>query len=151
VPRKTLSDRFKGRVARVDSRANSYKFTTNEEEVLEAWILSMDKRGYPLTLSKIGDAAKILLQQRLGAEASIGVNWTNRFVNRHPTLRSQFTRKYDYQRAKCEDPEVILPWFKLVEDTITQYGITQDDIYNFDETGFALGHREHCSRSHRLR
>lgn len=38
-----------------------------------------------------------------------------------------------------EDPNIIIEWFKLVERTITQYGITSDDIYNFDESGFAIG------------
>ncbi|KAJ5143093.1 uncharacterized protein N7515_001880 [Penicillium bovifimosum] len=51
----------------------------------------------------------------------------------------RYSRKYDYQRAVLEDPNVIIEWFKLVEKTIAQYGITSDDIYNFDESGFAMG------------
>ena len=38
-----------------------------------------------------------------------------------------------------EDLNTIIEWFTLVEKTITQYGITSDDIYNFDESGFAMG------------
>jgi hypothetical protein len=38
-----------------------------------------------------------------------------------------------------EDPKVIQAWFDLVQKTILQYGITPVDIYNFDETGFAMG------------
>jgi RecB family endonuclease NucS len=38
-----------------------------------------------------------------------------------------------------EDPNTIVEWFRLVEKTIAQYGITSDDIYNFDESGFAMG------------
>jgi RecB family endonuclease NucS len=38
-----------------------------------------------------------------------------------------------------EDPNIIVEWFKLVEKTIAQYGITSDDIYYFDESGFAIG------------
>ena len=29
--------------------------------------------------------------------------------------------------------------FNLVQTTVQQYGILADDIYNFDETGFAMG------------
>ena len=50
-----------------------------------------------------------------------------------------FFRKYDYQRAKCEDPTIIYNWFVLVQNTIAKYGIHSDDIYNFDETGFRMG------------
>jgi hypothetical protein len=47
--------------------------------------------------------------------------------------------RYDYQRAKCEDPKVIGEWFILVQNTRAKYGIVDDDIYNFDETGFIIG------------
>ena len=38
-----------------------------------------------------------------------------------------------------EDPEIIKKWFELVRNTIVKYGITDDDIFNFDETGFMMG------------
>jgi hypothetical protein len=34
---------------------------------------------------------------------------------------------------------VIKQWFATVRDTIQEYGINEDDIWNFDETGFAMG------------
>jgi hypothetical protein len=30
-------------------------------------------------------------------------------------------------------------WFNLVQITIMQYGIATEDIYNFNETGYAMG------------
>ena len=39
----------------------------------------------------------------------------------------------------CEDREQIEGWFRLVRSTIAKYSIVQDDIYNFDETGFQMG------------
>ncbi|RKK10989.1 hypothetical protein BFJ66_g17414 [Fusarium oxysporum f. sp. cepae] len=65
--------------------------------------------------------------------------WASNFVKRQPELKTRFQRRYDYQRAKCEDPTVIRNWFRLVENTIAKYGIRSDDIYNFDETGFMMG------------
>jgi hypothetical protein len=35
-----------------------------------------------------------------------------------------------------EDPEVIGAWFKLVEETKAKYGVYDEDMHNFDETGF---------------
>jgi hypothetical protein len=32
-------------------------------------------------------------------------------------MMSSHPHKYDYQRAKCEDPEIINQWFDLVQDT----------------------------------
>jgi hypothetical protein len=54
-------------------------------------------------------------------------------------LKAKYNRKYDKQRALCEDPIQINAWFRLVEETIQKYGIVPEDIYNFDETGFAMG------------
>src|ERR1700704_1643084 len=34
---------------------------------------------------------------------------------------------------------IIEPWFDLVRRTIDENGIQTEDIYNFDETGFAMG------------
>jgi hypothetical protein len=38
-----------------------------------------------------------------------------------------------------EDPRVITPWFKLVANTKAKYGISDDDMYNFNKTGFIMG------------
>lgn len=71
--------------------------------------------------------------------AFISERWVSRFVWRHDEIRSKYTSRYDYQRAKCEDPQVILKWFELVRNTIQKYGILEQDIYNMDETGFQMG------------
>ena len=69
----------------------------------------------------------------------VRTRWASNFVNRRLELRMRFQRKYDYQRAKCEDLVIIRGWFKLVYNTIAKYGIQDADIYNFDETGFMMG------------
>lgn len=69
----------------------------------------------------------------------VGKNWASYFVRRRPELRTRFSRKNDYRRARCEDLKVIDEWFRLVQETRTKYGIVDDDIYNFDETGFMMG------------
>jgi hypothetical protein len=48
-------------------------------------------------------------------------------------------RKYDYQRAKCEDLIIIRNWFMFVANIIAKYNIRLNDIYNVDETGFLMG------------
>jgi hypothetical protein len=60
-------------------------------------------------------------------------------VKRHPELSNRFSRRYNYERAKCEDPKIIGEWFTLIQKTILENGIDSDDIHNFDETGFAMG------------
>ena len=140
VPESTLRTRLKGTTNRAETRANSHKLTEIEEESLKKWILSMDSRGAPPRPSIVRRMANLLLAARGSIPSiSVGQNWVTNFVKRHPMLSSRFSRRYNYERAKCEDPKIISEWFSLVQKTILQYGIDPDDIYNFDETGFAMG------------
>ncbi|EKV05399.1 hypothetical protein PDIG_83780 [Penicillium digitatum PHI26] len=84
--------------------------------------------------------ANVLRSHRgINPPSTVGKNWVTNYIKRHPNLSSRFSRRYNYERAKCEDPKIIGEWFTLVQKTILQYGIDNDDIYNFDETGFAMG------------
>ncbi|KAJ5737298.1 uncharacterized protein N7483_002423 [Penicillium malachiteum] len=50
---------------------------------------------------------------------TVGKNWPSTFINRHP--------------------KSIQAWFTTVQQVIDKNGIQPEDIYNFDETGFAMG------------
>ena len=134
----TLRRRIRGAVSRPQKTANCQKLSATEESTLSAWILDMDKCGLPLQLSIVRHLAQLLVFACLPS-TTIGENWVNRYVKRHPELRSKYTRKYDYQRAKCEDSGLIKSWFMRVQETIQNYGILMEDIYNMDETGFQMG------------
>jgi hypothetical protein len=69
----------------------------------------------------------------------VGKLWAHRFVQRRPELKTRFKRVYDFQRALCEDPELIGAWFQLVQNMRAKYGVVDSDFYNFDETGFMMG------------
>ena len=143
IPRSTLQARLQGRVPQQEIRSANLKLTDTEELTLINWILSMDERGLPVRTASIRDMANLLLQKRTGTDASftrtVGPRWPYNFVRRHNSLRTQYNRKYDYKRALCEDPTVIRDWFRLVRNTIAKYGVQEEDVYNFDETGFQIG------------
>jgi hypothetical protein len=128
---------------RRDIRPASCKLTQTEESTLVQWVLSMDQRGLAPTQDVVRQMANLLLQKRSQNQdnppLTVGQHWVYNLVQRHKALKSQYNRKYDYQRAKCEDPSIIRPWFELVYNTIEKYGILDTDIYNFDETGFQMG------------
>jgi hypothetical protein len=81
--------------------------------------------------------ADLLLAER--HRAPVGPTWPKAFIKRRPELKVKFSRKYDYRRALCEDPEVIRGWFRLVQNMKAKHGILDEDTYNFDETGFMIG------------
>jgi hypothetical protein len=70
---------------------------------------------------------------------TIGGHWLKRFFQRHPEYRIRKRRAIDLDRKKAHEPATIQTWFEKLKATIDQYGITEDNIYNFDETGFNIG------------
>ena len=140
VPRSTLQDRLRGKTYREETRPNSHKMTQNEEESLVQWILSLDQRGAAPRHAHIREMANILLSKKSrSTTTTVGDKWVYNFVKRHDSLKFRFSRRYNYQRAKCEDPKTIREWFDSLQVTIMQHGIAPEDIYNFDEIGYAMG------------
>ena len=144
VPETTLCCWLQGVASHSEKAANCQKLSNIEESTLLSWTLDMDKHGLPLQLSTIHHLAQLLVSACHGLSSSsqpvtIGENWINCYIQHHPELKSKYTWKYDYQRAKCENHELIKAWFMCVKETIEKYGIVKGDIYNIDETGFQIG------------
>jgi hypothetical protein len=137
VDHRKLGRRMNGMRSQRDILANSREMTDLEESVRIHYIIDLAAKGFPPRMSVVEDMANRLLASR--KTPRVGTHWVPNFIKRHPELRTPFQRKYNYQRAKCEDPEYIRPWFELVRSTVTKYGINDADIYDFDETGFITG------------
>jgi hypothetical protein len=137
VPYSTLSDRMAGLTTLHERPPPHTKLTELEEEVILQHILDMDTRVFAPRLADVEDMANYILESRGGRRG--GKLWADRFVKRRLELKTHFNRVYDFQRALCEDPAIIEPWFRLVENMRAKYGIQDCDFYNFDETGFMMG------------
>lgn len=140
VPHGRVTRRLKGATYEHDIRPITSKLTTTEEETLLERILDLDNKGFPARIAVVGEIANIILTARGDQPPVIvGKNWASSFVKRCPELRSTYSRKLDYKRQQCNDPALVTGWFRLVANTIQKYGILNQDIYNFDETGFQMG------------
>jgi hypothetical protein len=140
VPFATLRERHLGVLSRKETTPNSRKFTNNEEQVLLQKVLQLSADGFPPQRAIVEEMANTMLQTKNPAHPQrVGTKWVANFVKRHPELSSVYNRKFDIQRAEVEDPKLISLWFKLVGDTIAKYGVAEEDIFNFDETGFQMG------------
>ncbi|EAQ93895.1 hypothetical protein CHGG_02130 [Chaetomium globosum CBS 148.51] len=154
VPKSTLHRRVKGGGTRQEAQVKNRKLRPTEEAALIQWdrvigttvgcrrrsvisdrwltFFSASVEGFTLL-----DASQ--LTSTPVPAMTVGENWVQRLLHRHPHLETKYSRKYDYQRALCEDPEKISAWFARVQRTINEYGVLDSDIYNFDETGFQMG------------
>ncbi len=119
VPRETLRTRSKGHQFRLEQRNHNLRLSRHVH---------------------VQEMANLFLQSDTTTISEpIGINWVTNFIKRRDEVKSAFARKYNYSRAQCEDPKVIKAWFKQLQQLQAEYGIQQEDIFNFDETGFAMG------------
>ncbi|KAF1929830.1 transposase, partial [Didymella exigua CBS 183.55] len=137
----TLRTRLKGIRPKHETTLVNQKLSPIEEQSLIQWILDLDCRGFPPQIIDVRRMADALLAGR-GQDPPpppIGKCWVSRFINRQPELQTKWNRKFHSQRARCEDPVRISAWFRLVEETRLTYRIPDEDVYNFDKTGFMMG------------
>jgi hypothetical protein len=69
----------------------------------------------------------------------VGKCWAKIFVTCSGKLKVTSNQSKDRQRLLQEDPVVIRTWVELVEDTRAKYGVHNNDVHNFDKTGFQMG------------
>jgi hypothetical protein len=137
VPNSTLRRRMNRTRSKRDSDTGKQRLTLSEEDVLVRKVLELDLQGIPVRLDKLRDFVSSITQAR-GA-LPVGSKWAYNFIKRTLLLRTRTTRSLNYRRAQSEDPKLIREWFNVILNTKAKYGICDEDIYNFDETGFQMG------------
>ncbi|EWY97463.1 hypothetical protein FOYG_02302 [Fusarium oxysporum NRRL 32931] len=104
---RTVYRRQKGTQSRSDCIPKSRRLSNSEEQIIVEHILDLDARGCPPRLRDVEEIANQLLADRQAQPVS--KNWASNYLKRQPELKTRFQRRYDYQRARCEDPIVIHP------------------------------------------
>jgi hypothetical protein len=69
----------------------------------------------------------------------VGKHWVDNFKTRTLEIKLKKSCLYNCQQALNKDLHIITPWFKLVANTKAKYSISDDDMYNFNKTGFIIG------------
>ncbi|KAI0994625.1 hypothetical protein K3495_g13556 [Podosphaera aphanis] len=97
-----------------------------------------DSRFQPPSHPRVrGIAARILCEN--GDHEPLGKSWLQHFIARNPSVSTMLGRKIDSLRASAANPDNIRAFLELFERTRIQLGVHQEDIWNRDETGLALG------------
>jgi hypothetical protein len=123
---------------RADFLASQQLLTPVEEAFLERNILRADEAGFPLDYPWLRTVVTdILISKRVTTE--LGANWHYKFLNRHPEVKSAFARSMDRSRIKAQDPMSVRDWFIRFQMMLAKYGILIEDVWNFDESGSAIG------------
>ena len=100
----------------------------------------MNKHGTPLKSITIQNMTDLLLANCDVSKPpfTVRINWVWNFIQHHNILKTHFSQKYNHQQAFYEDSNKIQKWFKFIQSTIEEWGITDENIYNFNETDFVM-------------
>ena len=135
----TLGRRVAGKThSHQEAHVDQQRLSPSEEQALKSWILQVAEWGWPPKVSNVRYMAKEILKDK-DDHRELGVSWVQGFLIRHQDLRSRWSQPLDRERTATHDPAKIQRWFQLVESTIQKYDIRQEDTYNMDEKGTALG------------
>jgi hypothetical protein len=75
-----------------------------------------------------------------------GRDWVARFLSRHSQLESARKKLIEAARIKDVSAERLTKWFEDLQNVIEKENIKPEDIYNMDESGFAIGDVEASQR-----
>lgn len=144
VPMHRLRRRWKGGKSLFQRQPNGRKLTPTQEGALCEYIEYFDSVGASINRRQIGVAADSILEEDHPRDSpddppKTGDHWLKRFLKRHPEYYIRRRKALDVERATALDKSVVQRWFKDYERVIAEHGICQQDIYNFDETGFQIG------------
>jgi hypothetical protein len=136
VPQQTLSARLKGQTALADQIQPSQCLSKNQETKLVSWILRQESLGYAPSHSQIRACVLALLQQQ-GDKSKLGRHWVERFIQRHPELRTKRGRRQEANRFDSFTPKAVHWFFDIREKEYSW--IKPENTVNVDEGGIMAG------------
>jgi ribosome recycling factor len=138
VDRVTLQRRLQGGLSHKQQHKQRLLLSEEQEKLLKSWILDSEAAGHPPTHGYIRELVGLLSRQA-GGPSTIGHNWIQRFIKRHPDIKSKVGKKIEAERVRNTSPEALAEWYNLFDSIRRTYQVKLSNIWNMDETGIALG------------
>lgn len=131
--RPAFSDRPVGRPRNLDD---------SEDRALVAYIMWLERCGFPATRTQVEEAANLLRQSRTPPAGPVGEGWYPRFVRDHPELQKKsLVRALDRDRAGFEAGELgdLEHFYSKLSEVIQRRNLGPSQVLNADECGIRIG------------
>ena len=135
----TLRRRIQGVPDQRVKGGHNTALTTDQDAALKSYVSFLIHIGQPPNKQGLRSAANAILKT-MGREIGVAKNWASRWLTRNKkwfhTVRARTLaaeRKMSHQKEEFERH------FEEFRSTCTEYGIAEEDIWNFDESGFRIG------------
>ncbi|CCO29679.1 hypothetical protein BN14_03697 [Rhizoctonia solani AG-1 IB] len=134
---KRLQNRMKGVPPPRIAHARQQLMTPSEEQVAAEFILSLADHGFPITRKDARVYLSSVIRNRRPDYELCPMNFVDRFLKRHPEIRSCFRLSLDRVRAGAANPETVADHFKKFETV--SHNVARCNIFNMDEKGGTVG------------
>ena len=119
-----MSRRLGGGLSRAQAKEIAQILSNAEEKTLVRWISRYTCAGSPITPALLFELAELIRHQRVRHASQnsastkiitpIGHEWLYRFLNRHPTIQSIYTRQLEATRFNGASYDKVKAWFDAV-------------------------------------
>ncbi|KAG5893729.1 hypothetical protein JTB14_022337 [Gonioctena quinquepunctata] len=93
--------------------------TTNKEDLLEKWILSLAKVHHPVNKEQLLDSVSLIVQESKRpnpfANSRPGRKWYDSFMKRHPNLSERVAQNLTPARENVSEPQ-LRQWFREIKE-----------------------------------
>ncbi|KAJ3453402.1 hypothetical protein MRS44_017649 [Fusarium solani] len=115
--------------------------TDEEEEAIVAFVIWMERSGFPASKPEIEDAATTLLQRRNPDASPVSKMWCARFRDDHPEHEQALLKATEKSRESWEASGLhdLKQWFKQLTKAIRKYSINASKCWNTDQAGIRIG------------
>jgi DDE superfamily endonuclease/Tc5 transposase DNA-binding domain len=127
-----------GGVSKQTARCSQQLLSIEQEELLISWISMLEIEGHAPTHDTVREMVG-QISRISGGPNSVGKKWLPRFLARHPEVHSKIGKSIDALRGQNTNPDDLRAWFALFRRFLTENKVAQEDVWNMDETGIALG------------
>jgi hypothetical protein len=146
VPESTLRNRLAGHTSCSSAHEHRQNLSSAEEKTLVRWLSNLTRAGFPASPALLVEMAEEVRRSRfkLGDGPSpqlrpLGKHWSLKFRARHPDIKGVWTRQIERARYDGVNSDALSKWFDAVRAIMDEHQYGPSQIYNMDESGFAVG------------
>ncbi|EMT73018.1 hypothetical protein FOC4_g10001867 [Fusarium odoratissimum] len=138
ISRGSLRNRQKGGTNARDAQIERQKLSEDQEEFLIEWILNEEAAARAPTKKNIRLFGNLILKYD-NQDQQLGNHWVNRFLTRHPDIKTKLSRSVDAVRTRETTEEPLERFYKLLARQMEEKNVGAGSLHNIDEHGVAEG------------
>ena len=137
-------DKLRRRIRAIpDTRSkggHNTRLTDIQDKALKRYINYLIRNGQPPVKRGLRDAANRILEAAGDTGKHVSANWATRWLSRNiEWLKTIRAKTLAAERKVVHDKEDFERHFYDFQYAIQDFGVSQEDVYNMDETGFRIG------------